>query len=162
MNVVSISEVVYNKKHVLGKSPKGRRLFNHKYYVELSNNLFNKYFDEIKSYVTEELKDGFLNSSCVDLNISLSDVVNRVTCNLEASASAEVRFEFIKLVKKDLKDSGFYVFESSDLDDDLMISNNIFKLLWHYFTKGSFTFYTLLFVISGLALSFGTLFLLNS
>lgn len=162
MNVVSISEVVYNKKHVLGKSPKGRRLFNHKYYVELSNNLFNKYFDEIKSYVTEELKDGFLNSSCVDLNISLSDVVNRVTCNLEASASAEVRFEFIKLVKKDLKDSGFYVFESSDLDDDLMVSNNIFKLLWHYFTKGSFTFYTLLFVISGLALSFGTLFLLNS
>ena len=162
MNVVSVSEVVYNKKHVLGKFSRGRRLFNHKYYVELSNNLFNKYFDEIKSYVTEELKDGFLNSSCVDLNISLSDVVNRVTCNLEASASAEVRFEFIKLVKKDLKDSGFYVFESSDLDDDLMVSNNIFKLLWHYFTKGSFTFYTLLFVISGLALSFGTLFLLNS
>lgn len=162
MNVVSVSEVVYNKKHVLGKFSRGRRLFNHKYYVELSNNLFNKYFDEIKSYVTEELKDGFLNSSCVDLNISLSDVVNRVTCNLEASASAEVRFEFIKLVKKDLKDSGFYVFESSDLDEDLMVSNNIFKLLWHYFTKGSFTFYTLLFVISGLALSFGTLFLLNS
>lgn len=162
MNVVSFSEVVYNKKHVLGKFFGGRRLFNHKYYVELSNNLFNKYFDEIKSYVTEELKDGFSNSSCVDLNISLSDVVNKVTCNLEASASAEVRFEFIKLVKKDLKDSGFYVFESSDLDDDLMVSNNIFKLLWHYFTKGSFTFYTLLFVISGLALSFGTLFLLNS
>lgn len=162
MNVVSISEVVYNKKHVLGKFPKGRRLFNHKYYVELSNNLFNKYFDEIKSYVTEELKYGFLNSSCVDLNISLSDVVNKATCNLEASASAEVRFEFIKLVKKDLKDSGFYVFESSDLDDDLMVSNNFFKLLWHYVTKGSFTFYTLLFVISGLALSFGTLFLLNS